>query len=195
MSDSMKAISLHQPWASLVALGVKTLETRSWSTGYRGPLAIHAAANHVQPNQRIGDWWTGQARLEVSGGERAWSVFKLDVLDNVREHETLLPLGAVVATCELVDVVPIRSLYEVDGRDGPAIWPSDPPAVGGSRLWRAWTPEELLDGPALDITDQRPYGDFTPGRYAWILDKITPLDPPVPAKGRQGLWNWRSTDA
>ena len=39
----MKAISLWQPWASLVAHGLKRYETRSWSTKYRGPLAIHAA--------------------------------------------------------------------------------------------------------------------------------------------------------
>lgn len=39
----MKAISLWQLWATLVALGVKQFETRSWPTNYRGPLAIHAA--------------------------------------------------------------------------------------------------------------------------------------------------------
>ena len=32
-----------QPWASLVAIGENTIETRSWSTRYRGRLAIHAA--------------------------------------------------------------------------------------------------------------------------------------------------------
>lgn len=39
----MKGISLTQPWASLIALGAKTIETRDWGTTYRGPLAIHAA--------------------------------------------------------------------------------------------------------------------------------------------------------
>lgn len=39
----MKAISLWQPWASLWASGRKRFETRHWQTGYRGPLAIHAA--------------------------------------------------------------------------------------------------------------------------------------------------------
>lgn len=36
----MKAISLHQPWASLIADGQKTIETRYWSTNYRGDLLI-----------------------------------------------------------------------------------------------------------------------------------------------------------
>lgn len=39
----MRAISLWQPWASLIADGRKRYETRHWSTNYRGPLAIHAA--------------------------------------------------------------------------------------------------------------------------------------------------------
>jgi hypothetical protein len=39
----MKAISLWQPWASAMAVGLKTVETRHWSTSYRGHMAIHAA--------------------------------------------------------------------------------------------------------------------------------------------------------
>ena len=39
----MKALTLTQPWASLVALQEKKIETRSWYTGYRGELIIHAA--------------------------------------------------------------------------------------------------------------------------------------------------------
>lgn len=39
----MKALSLTQPWATLVAVGEKKLETRSWPTYYRGPLLIHAS--------------------------------------------------------------------------------------------------------------------------------------------------------
>src|SRR4051812_37374075 len=39
----MKAISLYQPWASLVVLGIKRLETRRWRTPHSGLLAIHAS--------------------------------------------------------------------------------------------------------------------------------------------------------
>lgn len=39
----MKAISLWQPWATLIAVGAKRYETRSWYTSYRGPLLICAA--------------------------------------------------------------------------------------------------------------------------------------------------------
>jgi len=39
----MKAISIRQPWAGLIALGIKDIEIRSWNTNYRGPILIHAA--------------------------------------------------------------------------------------------------------------------------------------------------------
>ena len=39
----MKAITLWQPWATLMALGAKTFETRSWDTNYRGEIVVHAA--------------------------------------------------------------------------------------------------------------------------------------------------------
>lgn len=43
----MKAISLWQPWAALMAVGAKKVETRHWPTRYRGLLAIHAARRRV----------------------------------------------------------------------------------------------------------------------------------------------------
>lgn len=36
----MKALSIKQPWANLIAAGKKTIETRLWETDYRGPLLI-----------------------------------------------------------------------------------------------------------------------------------------------------------
>jgi hypothetical protein len=39
----MKAIMLKPKWANLIADGVKTLETRSWTTRYRGPIIIAAS--------------------------------------------------------------------------------------------------------------------------------------------------------
>lgn len=37
---TMRALSVRQPWASLIASGRKTIELRSWSTKYRGPVLI-----------------------------------------------------------------------------------------------------------------------------------------------------------
>lgn len=39
----MKALSVKQPWANMIASGQKTIETRTWKTVYRGPLLIVSA--------------------------------------------------------------------------------------------------------------------------------------------------------
>ncbi|GAA4327530.1 ASCH domain-containing protein [Flaviaesturariibacter amylovorans] len=46
----MKVLSLLQPWATLVVLGQKRIECRSWQTAHRGPLLIHASAR--KPTRR-----------------------------------------------------------------------------------------------------------------------------------------------
>ena len=38
----MKALTLKQPWATLVAEGIKKYEFRTWKTNYRGKILIHA---------------------------------------------------------------------------------------------------------------------------------------------------------
>lgn len=83
----MKAISLWQPWASAIALGHKRIETRHWSTTYRGPLAIHAAKR-----------WAPEQREFAS------------IEHTLGRLPRQLPLGAIVATCRLVDVLPTDEL-------------------------------------------------------------------------------------
>jgi hypothetical protein len=39
----MKALSIQQPWAGLIITGWKDCENRTWTTKYRGPLAICAS--------------------------------------------------------------------------------------------------------------------------------------------------------
>ncbi len=170
----MKALTLWQPWATLVAIGAKRVETRSWSTSYRGPLAIHAATTDRHLYERCGppDFFVPTELAQAIPGLR-WRFNPLPgmVMKNgYRKRPTFLigdvplPLGAVVATCRLVDVVPITEAL------------GDPPKWGGD-LW--------------PLTEQeRAFGDYTPGRYAWFLGDVEPLDLPVPARGRQGLWTW-----
>ena len=44
----MRALSIRQPEASLIALGYSRYHTRTWSTGYRGGVLIHASARNDQ---------------------------------------------------------------------------------------------------------------------------------------------------
>lgn len=48
----MKVLSVHQPWAGLIAVGLKTGETRTWSTSHRGDLAIHATLSKSRDRER-----------------------------------------------------------------------------------------------------------------------------------------------
>jgi hypothetical protein len=47
----LKAISLYEPYASAMALGDKTIETRSWPTKFRGDLAICAGRRQMTPDE------------------------------------------------------------------------------------------------------------------------------------------------
>jgi len=49
----MFALSLKQPWATLLAHGLKTVEVRKWPTARRGRILIHAAR---VPDERVQAW-------------------------------------------------------------------------------------------------------------------------------------------
>lgn len=42
----MKAITIKQPWASLIVHGIKDIENRTWRTNFRGRVLIHTAGSH-----------------------------------------------------------------------------------------------------------------------------------------------------
>jgi hypothetical protein len=84
----MKAISLWQPWASLIATNWKHYETRSWATTYRGPLLIHAAKRTEECS-----FWFDQPEFKrhlQASGIKQWND---------------LPFGALVGLVNLVNVV------------------------------------------------------------------------------------------
>lgn len=103
----MKAITLTQPWATLVAVGAKRYETRSWPTSYRGPLAIHAAKG-LNP---IGGEVGLRAFVQSSPFWRALSGGKPLTPANLEAVAAGLPRGAVVATCELGNVHRTEELF------------------------------------------------------------------------------------
>ena len=53
MSERLYALSLKQPWAALLAHGLKTIEVRKWPTARRGRILIHAAR---VPDERAQAW-------------------------------------------------------------------------------------------------------------------------------------------
>lgn len=83
MLRAVPALTVKQPWASLIMTGIKDIENRSWITDYRGPIFIHA-----------GQKWDSDPLPE--GVEvpypKLWT-------------ETALPKGVILGTVELVDIV------------------------------------------------------------------------------------------
>lgn len=185
-----KALTLHQPWAQLVAVGAKTIETRSWPApksmiGAR--LLIHAG--------KVLEPWTDekQALAQYLFEPDQPGVWKVPMVPP-------LPRGAVVASCTLADCVPTED------------WPK----------WHAHALRERFGGDAWSDAEsnaalvESEFGDFSPGRWAWILEDVKPTTErcpncwgegiripwacpvcegagkrdPIPARGKQGLWEW-----
>lgn len=90
---SMKAVSLIQPWASLIAAGEKRIETRSWPTHYRGPLAIHASKGFPEACRELCNEEPFRTALMAAFGDGRW--VQVDSL----------PLGSIVAVCNLTKVL------------------------------------------------------------------------------------------
>ena len=63
----VKALSLWNPWAMLMAVGEKTVETRGWATSYRGLLAIHAAQKRSAELRALMDEEPFKGALENHG--------------------------------------------------------------------------------------------------------------------------------
>lgn len=83
----MKALSVRQPFAELIATGAKSVEVRSWQTSYRGSLLICAGAQ----------WHALGVRLHGCLGTRGVAVCVVELLD-------CRPLVTRDATLACVDV-------------------------------------------------------------------------------------------
>lgn len=95
----MKALSLLQPWATLVVRGVKRYETRSWRTSYRGPLVIQASSRFPEELRALCERQPFR-RLLREAGSASW-------FD--------LPLGALLGTVDVRDCLPVEQLAAIDG--------------------------------------------------------------------------------
>ncbi len=142
----MKALTIIQPWATLLASGKKRCETRSWKTNYRGEILIHAGGmkyNYFSDVCQCSKTLMGHFRDAGIGGD---------------EDMQALPFKAIIGKARLVNCVLIDRLT--------------------AELICKQHPEEFA------------FGNFAPGRYAWVMEDAVLFDKPIPASGKQGLWNW-----
>jgi activating signal cointegrator 1 len=137
----VKLLSLWEPWATLMALGAKRIETRGWPTSYRGWLAIHASKGGLS-KRNLADCLDDPAFRLALGGEE-------------------LSPGCIVAVVRLVDCCPMED--------------------------RGCLPGVFSDYPEMDTPQEREFGDFNEGRWAWVTERAFRLPKPIPFRGMQGL--------
>ncbi len=164
----MKALSLWQPWASALVLGAKRIETRSWSTNYRGRFLIHAAKKITDDLRTVNSSWTWKAILKPIGDEPL----------------KLLPLGHILGYADLIDCVPTANL-KIGTVFTKYYWRDAHGFLLNNRANK-----EPMD---LDTWTENNVGDYAIGRFAWFLDNIVEFENPIPLNGMQGLfevdWN------
>ena len=150
----MKAITIHQPWATLIMDGRKTEETRSFCPIPRVPftIAIHAGKYRT-------DYGNLPAEIQA--------VFSADDID-------ALPYGAILGTARIHALSKVHR-YSPDGQ-----------SIICHRTSTNYHVDPQFDTVTLAIP---PFGDATPGRYLWHLDTLKPVEPPIPCRGYQGIWN------
>ena len=83
----MKVLSLTEPYATLIKIGVKKIETRSWKTSYRGKLYIHASSTKIPKEYKNNK--------------------ELMNLVNVNE----LNFGNIICSCNLVDCIEMTDKF------------------------------------------------------------------------------------
>jgi activating signal cointegrator 1 len=110
----IKAISLWEPWASLIRAGSKKYETRHWQTYYRGPLLICAAKGRRELLKEVLYDPTFQAGLTPSIIGPSVGKTILFVTPDMLYH------GQAVAIVDLVDCIPTATMTtEQIGTDAP----------------------------------------------------------------------------
>lgn len=86
----MKVLSLTEPYATLIKNGIKTIETRSWKTNYRGKLYIHASSTKIPKEYK----------------ENMELMSLVDTSD--------LNYGRIICSCDLVDCVEMNDEFIED---------------------------------------------------------------------------------
>jgi activating signal cointegrator 1 len=137
----IKAISLPQPWASLIPMGLKQHETRSSATSYRGPLLICSAKKTSAQQQQI------YAQIFYK-----YQIYLAET-DNWLDWDDL-PRGCAVSLVNLTDCIPM-------------------------------TPTFINEQPETEID----CGDWQVGRFAWKLENVRRITPPIRVTVKRGLFN------
>lgn len=144
----MKALSIKQPFASLIACGIKNIENRSWKTNLRGRILIHASQI------------SAGKMMDVLTNEQYYAVKETGWKDG-----TYKPLSAIIGEVDIIDCVinhpsiwaeknPEYTLYHKSGI------PSFYGRKGTIYNWVLANPV-LYDEPILNVKGKLSFWEFT----------------------------------
>jgi hypothetical protein len=163
----MKALTIWQPWASLIMIGAKPFEFRGRSYArypnhprVNARIVIHAGARPVK-REEITDLLARLDGPEDTTGLVAEKARALLLRVQEAHKCRLLPLAAGLGTAKLGLA---RNAGTIFGRANEAAG--------------LYPPQD---------SDR---GDFN---WAWPLSDIEAFDSPIPARGMQGFWEWRTS--
>lgn len=110
----MKALSIKQPWASLIAHGIKDIENRTWKTNFRGRIYIHASAvsqgslyEHLNEQQlkAVNNHWT--AAPPYPDRPLSAIIGEVDIVDCVINHSSIWAEKTFMYECDETGEKPI----------------------------------------------------------------------------------------
>lgn len=107
----MKAITLHQPYATLVAIGAKQYETRGFSTRHRGQIAIHAGKSHDTMNAITLEIWRYKS-LPYLKGICKYTVEAIEEYTGKPYDQFIWPYGEIIAIADVADCEPAYGLLK-----------------------------------------------------------------------------------
>ena len=92
----MKALSIKQPWASLIAHGIKNIENRNWKTHFRGRIYIHASA-------KIFTFFKGE---NLAFPTNQWEDIDKSIdVNQLEQRDKLFLTSAIIGEVDIVDCV------------------------------------------------------------------------------------------
>lgn len=157
----MKAITIWQPWASLIMVGAKAYEFRPKSY-----LAYFGAP-------KVDD------RIVIHAGVRPVKAAEIeDLIDRIDAEDDTTGLNAAIARTVLLKCRAAAKYQALPLGCG----------LGTGVLGRPLNAGKIFRGPVADSV--RAAEDEARYNWAWPLSDIKPFDAPIPVRGAQGFWNW-----
>lgn len=98
----MKAISIRQPWASFIVLGIKDIENRTWFTRQRGTVLVHASKGMSRNEHEDAIEFAVEA---IRADPRNAGSTKIRTLRELGFAYEDLQRGGIIGTVEIIDCV------------------------------------------------------------------------------------------